>query len=260
VKLDQSSRGRGADRFHTTQWTVVLLSAQSQAPGCKQALAELCKAYWYPIYSFIRHRGHSPEDAQDLTQGFFLHLLEHKALSRVDRQKGKFRSFLLASLQNYLSNEAQRARCIKRGGKANVVYLDLQSAEDHYRLEPVDALTPEKIFDARWAMALLAEAMNRLREDYAAQDKASTFETLTAFLDVANTKEPPSYERAADALRISVGAVKSLIHRLRKQYTSLVREEIARTVSKAADVDAEIHDLCEALIEAEGWIMPGGSD
>jgi len=256
VKPDTSSSGGGADRFRTTRWSVVLLSAQSQAPGSQAALAELCQLYWYPLYGFVRRRGHAPEEARDLTQGFFLHLLEHKTLRRVDRQKGKFRSFLLGSLQNYLSNEAARERSLKRGGKTDFVHLDVQSAEDRYRLEPVDALTPEKIFDARWAMALLGEAMTRLREEYAAQGKTATFDTLKTFLDISNRKDPPTYEQVADRLRIGVGAVKTLIHRLRKQYTSLVREEITRTISDSADVDAEIHDLCEALIAAEGWIMP----
>jgi RNA polymerase sigma factor (sigma-70 family) len=256
MKPNQSSPGRGADRFHTTRWSVVLLSAQSRAPGYKDALGQLCKLYWYPLYAFIRHRGYSPEDAQDLAQGFFLHLLEHKTLNRVDRSKGKFRSFLLASLQNYLSNEAERARCLKRGGKAEFVYLDIEGAEDRYRLERVEALTPEKIFDARWAIALLGEAMNRLSREYIAQGKTATFEALKAFLDPINNNKTPSYEDVADQLKISIGAAKTLIHRLRKQYSTLVREEVMRTVSNISDVDAEIHELCEALIAAEGRIMP----
>jgi DNA-directed RNA polymerase specialized sigma24 family protein len=150
VKDDQSLLGGGVNRFQTTRWSVVLVSAQSHAPGYKEALADLCKLYWYPLYAFIRHRGYSSEDAQDLVQGFFLHLIEYKTLSRVDRSKGKFRSFLLASLQNFLSNEADRARCLKRGGEAEFVYLDVEEAEDRYGLETVEELTPEKIFDARW--------------------------------------------------------------------------------------------------------------
>src|SRR4029077_8260782 len=180
VKDDQSSPAGGVNRFQTTRWSVVLVSAQSQAPGYKQALADLCKLYWYPLYAFIRHRGYSPEDAQDLVQGFFLLLIEYKALSRVDRSKGKFRSFLLASLQNYLSNEADRSHCLKRGGRAEFVRIDLEAAEDRYELEPIDKLTPEKIFDARWAVALLGEAMNRLDREYMAQGKESTFRALKA--------------------------------------------------------------------------------
>jgi len=256
VKRDQSSPAGGANRFLTTRWSVVLVSAQSQAPGSNEAFADLCKLYWYPLYAIIRHRGYSAENAEDLVQGFFLHLVEHKSLSRVDRSKGKFRSFLLASLQKYLSDEADRARCLKRGGGAEFVHLDGEAAEDRYQLEPVDTLSPEKIFDARWAMALINEALNRLGREYDSQGKATTFQALRAFLDPINTKSLPSYEEVAAQLQVSVGAVKTLIHRLRKQYTAFVREEISRTVSNSADVDAEIHQLCEALIVAEGWIMP----
>ena len=161
-----------------------------------------------------------------------------------------------ASLQNCASNEAERARCQNRGGKVQFVPLDLEGAEDRYGLEPAEKLTPEKIFDARWAMALLGEAMNRLSREYIAQGKATTFQTLGVFLDPINTKKLPSYEEAAAQLQVSVGSLKTLIHRLRKQYTALVREEIARTVANTADVDAEIHELCEALIATEGWVMP----
>ncbi len=253
LNLNRGFRSAAASEF---AWSVVLLSAQSQSSDCKEAFAELCRLYWYPLYGFIRYRGYSAEDAQDLAQGFFLHLIERKTLRRVDRSKGKFRSFLLASLQNYLSNETERARCLKRGGKAEIVYLDIERAEERYSVEPVETLTPEKIFDARWAMALLGQAMNRLNREYLAQGKTTTFEALNAFLDPINSKELPTYEDVAARLKISVGSVKTLIHRLRKQYTAFVREEISRTISNSADVDAEIHHLCEALIAAEGWIMP----
>jgi RNA polymerase sigma factor (sigma-70 family) len=256
VKDDQSSVGRGVNRFQSTRWSVVLLSAHGQAPGCKEALADLCKVYWYPLYAFIRHRGYSPEDSQDLVQGFFLCLIEYKTLSRVDRSKGKFRSFLLASLQNYLSNEADRSHCLKRGGKAEFVHIDFEEAEDHYELEPIDKLTPEKIFDARWAIALLREVMNRLSREYMAQGKESTFRALRAFLDPMNAKRRPPYEEVAAQLGVSIGSLKTQIHRLRKQYTATVREEIGRTLSDSADVETETHELCEAVIAAEGWVIP----
>jgi DNA-directed RNA polymerase specialized sigma24 family protein len=219
----------------------VLLSAQSRAPGCGSALSELYRIYWYPLYAYVRRRGHASEDARDLTQGFFRHLLEHKTLARADHLKGKFRSFLLGLLQNYLLTEADRARCLKRGGGMKFVALDQQDAEDRYKLEPV---------------ALLGEAMNHLRQEYAIGHNVATFETLKAFLEVGNGKEPPAYEQAAAALQVSVGAVKTLIHRLRKQYTASVREQIGRTVANPAEIDAEIHELCEALVVAEGWILP----
>jgi RNA polymerase sigma-70 factor (ECF subfamily) len=233
-----------------------MTAAQSRVEGGPAALAELCRRYWYPLYVFARRRGHSPEDAQDLTQGFFLHLLEHRALAGVDRLKGKFRSFLLASFQNYLSKEAHRARCLKRGGCYEFVTLDLEKekAESRYLLEPADALTAEKIFDARWAMTLLGRAMTLLGEEYAAQGKTSTFEMLKAFLDLS--KAPPPYEQAADALQVSVSSVKTLIHRLRRRFTSILREEVGRTVSDPVEVDGEIRALCDALIAAGGRLVP----
>lgn len=234
----------------------MLLAAHSEAPGFQTALSDVYRIYWYPLYAYVRRRGHTPEEAQDLTQGFFLHLLEHKTFGRADPLKGKFRSFLLGSLQNYLSTEMERARCLKRGGGVEFVPLDLQNAEGRYRSEPVDTLTPEKIFAARWAVALLGEAMNRLHQEYATPEKAAMLKVLKAFLDIGNSKAPPSYEDAAAALHVTVGSVKTLIHRLRKQYTLLVREEIGRTVPDAGEIDAEIHDLCEALVSAEGWIVP----
>jgi RNA polymerase sigma factor (sigma-70 family) len=230
----------------------VLLSAQSQSPGSQAAIAELCKTYWYPIYAFVRRHGHDPEDAQDMTQGFFLHLLEHKALAHVNPLKGKFRSFLLASLQNYLSDEADRVRRLKRGGNIVIEPLDTKSAEDRYQQEPIEVLTADKIFDARWAITLLDEVMTRLGKEYAVQGKTFIFETLKHFLDPFDSKVSLSYEQVANALRVSVGSVKTLIHRLRKRYTWLLREEVGRTVNDPAEIDEEIHALCEAVIETEG--------
>ena len=233
-----------------------MLSAQSQVSGSREALAELCKLYWYPLYGHIRRYGFSAHDAQDLTQGFFLDILEHKALTRVDQQKGKFRSFLLASLKNFLSNEAQKAQCLKRGGQVQFVYVDFQEAEDRYeKEEPAESLTPEKIFDARWALALLGEAKNRLRQEYLDTGKTAVFEALKGFVDPITAKSLPSYEEVANQLNVSVPAVKTLIHRLRKRNTAIVREEIMRTVSDAADSEAESHELCQALIAAEGRIL-----
>ena len=202
---------------------------------------------WHPQKSCT-----SPEDAQDLTQGFFLHLLEHKALRQVSPVKGKFRSFLVASLQNYLSDEADKARCLKRGGKMEFVPLDTKAAEDRYRLSPPDFLTADKVFDARWAMTLLDEAMGRMREEYTALGKASVFETLKPFIDPINSKAALSYEQVANSLQVSEGSVKKLIFRLRKQYASFLREGVARTVSERSEIDEEIHSLCEALLATEG--------
>jgi RNA polymerase sigma-70 factor (ECF subfamily) len=246
----------GAEKFCTTRWSVVLLSAQSQAPGSQAALAELCRTYWYPIYAFVRRRGYDPDKAQDLTQGFFLHLLDHKAVRQVSPVKGKFRSFLAVSLQNYLVDEADRARCIKRGGNIEFVALDSEFAERRYRLEAPDSLTADKIFDARWAIILLEKVLTRLGKEYAAQGKASTFETLKPFLTPLDSKVSLSYEQAANALRVSVGSVKTLICRLRKRCTFLLREEVSRTVSDPREIDDELHALYEAIIATEGQRDP----
>jgi RNA polymerase sigma factor (sigma-70 family) len=233
---------------------VVLLSAQSQSPGSKDALAELCRLYWFPLYAFVRRHGHNPEDAKDVVQGFFLHLLDHKVLAQVDPLKGKFRSFLLASIQNYLAKEGDRGRCLKRGGNVEFVRLDPENAETLYLLEPANCLTPETIFDARWATTLLDEVMSRLGGEYAEQGKSATFQTLKPFLDPKNAQVLPSYEVLANQLQVTLGAVKTLIHRLRKQHAYLLRQEVARTVCDPTEVDEEIHALCSALIAAEGHL------
>lgn len=256
MKRDHGPPAEGAASFHTTRWTMVMRAAQSQAQGGPSALAELCRVYWYPLYIFARRRGHSPEDAQDLTQGFFLHLLERRALTGVDRLKGKFRSFLLASFQNHLSDVGDRARRYKRGGDKEFVRLDAEGAEERYRREPVEFLTAEKIFDARWAMTVLGEALKRLRQEYATAGKTSTFEALRVFLDPNSSTAPPSYDEVANRLELSTGGVKTLIHRLRKRYTALLKEEVGRTVSDPSEIDEEIHALCEAVIASEGRLGP----
>jgi RNA polymerase sigma factor (sigma-70 family) len=172
-------------------------AAQSQAPEGQSTLAQLCRIYWYPLYMFARRRGRSPDDARDLTQGFFLHLLEQRAFVGVDRLKGKFRSFLLASFQNQLSDQVDRARRLKRGGDKEFVQLDAAEAEGRHRLEPVECLTAEKLFDARWAMTLLAKALDRLGQEYATEGKTPIFEALKVFLDSVNS--------VANGLRISTG-------------------------------------------------------
>ena len=203
-------------------------------------------AFWYAS------RTSSPHDSQDLTQGFFLDLLEHGALTRVDRLKGKFRSFLLASFQNHLSVEQRAAHCMKRGGQQRFVHLDAESAEKRYQLEPTDDLSPERIFDARWANALLNHSMGQLADEYHSKGRESLFEALKDFVGIGNDNVEGSYDEAAKALNVGVGTVKTLIHRLRKRYIEIVRQEVARTVSGPAEINSEIHALCDALIAAEG--------
>lgn len=174
----------------------------------------------------------------------------------VDRLKGKFRSFLLASFQNHLSDQFDRAHRLKRGGGQKFVCLDEKDAEERYRMEPGDLLTAEKVFDARWAMTLLAETLDRLSKEYAAEGRSSTFEAIRVFLDPISTRSLPSYQDVANRLGLTTSGIKTLIHRLRKRYKALLREEVGRTVSNPAEIDEEIHALCGALIATEGRLGP----
>jgi RNA polymerase sigma factor (sigma-70 family) len=239
-------------RFRTTRWSAILVAAESQMPGSGAALTELCRLYWYPLYAFARRRGHEPPDAQDLTQGFFLHLLKNRGLKHAHPLKGKFRSFLLASFQNFAADELARSRCQKRGGDREFVFLNADDAENRYRLEPADHLTAEKIFDARWAMTLLGHAVERLRQEHTERGEELRFEVLRLFVGVEERRSPPSCEQVAQSLGVSVAAAKTIIHRFRKQYTAILRQEIGRTVSNPADIELEIHALCDALVATEG--------
>ena len=192
VKRNHGPPVERAASFHTTCWTIVMRAAQSQARGGESALAELCQLYAYALSIFARRRGYSPEDAQDLNQGFFLHLLEHRALTRIDRLKGKFRSFLLASFPRHLLDAIDRAHRFKRGGDKEFVQLHAEDSEERYRREPVEFLTAEKIVDARWAITVLGGALKQLRQEYTAAGKTSTFEAPKVFLDPNNSIAPPS--------------------------------------------------------------------
>jgi RNA polymerase sigma factor (sigma-70 family) len=242
-------------RFRSTHWSVVLIAAQDHTPAGQAALAELYRIYWYPLYSHVRRRGYSPEDSQDLTQSFFLQLLEHHGLRHVDPHKGRFRSFLLASLQNFLSTAQRREHTIKRGGLCAFISLDAEAVEGRYQLEPADdlALTAEQIFDARWALTLLNEAMTSVQAQYATRGKGKTFELLKGFLPGASAGLH-TYEEAAATLGISEAAVNTLIHRLCRHYSIALRREVARTVSEPTAINDEIHLLFEALVAAEGYL------
>ena len=251
---DHSSAAPGHARFDATRWSVVLEAAQSRAPGGSEALARLCERYWAPLYAHARHRGASPQDAQDLVQGFFEHLIKNRALGGVDQAKGRFRSFLLASFQNFTSMERRRAGTEKRGGRAELVRIDWQDAEDCIGFEPEDRLTPETLYDARWALELLGRATRRLEQEQVAMGKAEAFRTLRPFLGDEGVRVGLTYEEAAETLKIGLPALKTLIHRLRRRHTELLREEVAQTVLNSGDVDAEVHALCEALVQAEGRV------
>jgi RNA polymerase sigma factor (sigma-70 family) len=246
--MGKSSSTGGKGMFRTTRWSLVLNSVDVQAPKSRAALSELCKLYWYPLYAFARRTGHDALDAEDLTQSFFLHLLEQEAFSRVDPEKGKFRSFLLVSFKNHMSVAWRRGGAAKRGGGYQVVSLDAEDAENRYRLEPADDLTPEKVFDARWATVLLSRVTARLRAEYVRQGKGRTFERLKVFLVAADHENMNSYRQIADELGLTVGGIKTLVFRLRKDFTGTLREEVAQTLVDPADVDSELRALCDALL------------
>jgi RNA polymerase sigma-70 factor (ECF subfamily) len=208
------------------------------------ALEKLCRAYWYPLYVFIRRRGYGPHEAQDLTQEFFARLIEKGFLCSVDRMKGKFRTFLLAALENFLAKEWNRAHRLKRGGHAMPVSLDAQEAENRYGLEPPDLLTPEKIFERRWALTVLNQAMDRLREECEAKSKGALFRELKGAL---SGDRQAKYTDIGTRLSMSEGAVKVAVHRLRERYAELLREEIGNTVSHPDEVEDEIRHLFAAL-------------
>ncbi|MBI4662327.1 MAG: sigma-70 family RNA polymerase sigma factor [Verrucomicrobia bacterium] len=211
----------------------------------EQALASLCEVYWYPLYAFVRRQGHSPQDAQDLTQAFFARFLEKDYLKDVDRQKGKFRSFLLASLKHFLADQRDRDQAQKRGGGKALVSLDAQTAETRYLLEPHDDLTPDKIFERRWALTLLEQAMARLREEFTLAGKSEFFDQLKVFM--AAEKGPVTYAGAAAKLSTTEAAVKMSVQRMRRRYRELLRAEIAHTVARTEEIDEELRHLAEAL-------------
>ena len=256
MRSSDSSGAGNAGQFGTTSWSAIFLSAQIQTPGSEEAREQLCRLYWYPLYAYIRKRGYTVNDAKDLTQGFFLFLFDHKTLQRATPARGKFRSFLLASLKNYLSASYHRKNAIKRGGRVDFVSIDFDNAENRYFSEPADSLTPEKIFDARWAMTLLMQATQQLRDEYSAQGKGSLFEMLKPFLDLSGTAEVPRYEAVAGKLKVGVGGVKTLIYRFRKRYSEMLRAAVAQTVTDPNEIDGEIRSLCEALVASEGRLRP----
>jgi RNA polymerase sigma-70 factor (ECF subfamily) len=208
-------------------------------------MASLCGIYWYPLYAFVRSRGLPPEEAEDRTQAFFAHLLEKDSLRHVDPARGKFRSFLLASFRNFLSDDRSKERALKRGGGVAPLSLDAEEAENRFRLEPVDNLTPERIFDRQWALTVIERALAALEERYARAGKRDHFDALKVFL--SGEKRPVPQADVARSLGVSELAVKVAVHRLRKRFRDALRDEIAQTVTSRKDVDGELRFLYDAL-------------
>ena len=231
--------------FATTRWTIVLAAGKDSSPDSQAALVTLCEAYWYPLYAYVRRRGYSVDEAQDLTQEFFTRLLEKEYVKAADPQRGRFRSFLLASLNHFLANEWRREQAQKRGGSQTILSLDFAAGEGRLALEPADPLTPEKLFERRWALTLLSQALARLRDEYAAADKLALLEKLQPFLGGHGDAAP--YQEIAAGLGLSEGAVKVAVHRLRRRCRDFLRAEIAQTVSGPEEVEEELRDLLAAL-------------
>ncbi len=232
-------------RFHTTSWTLVRAAAAHPTADSRQALATLCQAYWHPVYAFVRRHGYDRDQSQDLCQEFFAVLLEKNYLLDANRDRGRFRSFLLTAVKHFLANEWDRAHALKRGGGQIPVSIDPSEAEAWYGPTAVEGTTPETIFERRWALSLLERVMAKLRASYAARGKVEQFETLSAFLN--RDSEDPRYEEVAAAAGMSAGALRMSVHRLRRKYRELLRSEIAETVSTANEIDEEIRFLLSVL-------------
>ncbi|MCZ6792888.1 MAG: sigma-70 family RNA polymerase sigma factor [Planctomycetota bacterium] len=226
---------------------MVLAAGRTSSPGSRQALTTLCETYWYPAYAYVRKRGSRREEAQDLTQEFFVRLLEKDVLRSADPERGRFRSFLLGSLKNFLTNEWRDARAKKRGGSRVHLSLDFESAEDQYSLEPTHELTPERIYERRWALTLLEQSLSKLRQDFTRSGKSDLFDRLKVFLGGEGQKV--SYRDVAEKFAMTEGAVKVSVHRLRRRCRELLREEIAQTVAGPEEVDEELRFLFSALDE-----------
>jgi RNA polymerase sigma-70 factor (ECF subfamily) len=244
---DSPHSGGAKSLFLTTHWSVVLAAKDKSSPASVAALEVLCRTYWYPLYAFVRHQGHSPSDAQDLTQEFFARLLAKEFLRAADREKGRFRTFLRVALRRFLANEWDYARRLKRGGGQAPLPLDTTAAEHRYQGERDDALPPDRLYEQRWARALLEEVLARLRAEYAAGGKSTEFEQLKGALTAERGRI--AYDQLAATLELSEGAARVAVHRLRKRFRVLFRAAVAETVSAPEEVEDELRYVVGLLGE-----------
>jgi len=224
---------------------VLAAGADRTSTGAGEALTALCETYWYPLYAFLRSRGHPAEDAEDLTQAFFARLLEKRTLRHADPARGRFRSFLLTSLTHFAANAHDRDAAMKRGGGVPAMSLEFENAEGRFQLEPATDETPERVFDRRWALTLLDRVLTRLRTEMIRADKETQFERLKTYL--IGDQPQLSYAQSAGALGVSEGAVKVAVHRLRRRFRDLIRDEIAQTVSSPEEVEDELKHLWSSV-------------
>jgi RNA polymerase sigma-70 factor (ECF subfamily) len=236
-----SSSHASRANFHTTRWSVVVAAgAQS-----REALASLCSTYWYPLYAYARRSGRSADDARDLTQGFFARLLEKHDLARADRERGRFRTYLLTAFQHFMANERDRERALKRGGAAALISIDGLQAETRYSREPADPREPQRMFEREWALALLDRALTRLAAEQAHAGKSESFEVLRVHLTAG--ADPGSSAEIAERAGLTENAARVALHRLRKRYGELLRLEVAETLPDGREIEDEIRDLFDAL-------------
>ncbi len=231
--------------FATTHWSVVLQVGQADSPEACHALEHLCRDYWYPLYAHVRRQRRSVEDAQDITQEFFLRLLSRDYLKLADPQRGRFRTYLLTSLDRFMVNQWRKASAAKRGGGTPMISLDAETAEQRYHAEPADGLSPDRIFQKRWAVTLLQQVLRRLGEECDRSGKRATFDALRP--QVLGETSVESASAIAARLGLTEGALRVTVHRLRQRYQEMLRQEVGRTVSSADEVDGEIRELVAAL-------------
>ncbi len=231
--------------FATTHWSVLLAAANRETPEAATALERLCASYWYPLYAYIRRRGYAPDDAQDLTLAFFAHLLRKDFLRGVRPEKGRFRSFLLACLKHFLADEWEKARTARRGGAVPAFALGCDQAEERYQLEAATEANPESLYERRWALDLLAGVLDQLRGESVASGRAALFDQLQFCL--LGDRSAETYTEVGSRLGLSESAVKVTVHRLRLRYRELLREQIARTVTRPEEIEEELRYLREVV-------------
>jgi RNA polymerase sigma factor (sigma-70 family) len=232
-------------RFATTQWSQVLAARDGSDTRAQKALAGLCDAYWLPLYAFVRRSGHDAEESRDLTQAFFAYLLEKNVLEQVEPSAGRFRSFVLASLKHFVANEHRRERALKRGGGVQTVSLDAEEAERRFRYEPTTQVTPEAVFEYRWAMAVLEQALTRLQTEWTESGKEQQFERLKPHLTGQEPRAP--FRELGEDLDMSEVAARGAMYRLRQRLGELIREEVADTVADVDQVEQEVRHLLGIL-------------
>jgi RNA polymerase sigma-70 factor (ECF subfamily) len=238
------SEGQNPHRFATTRWSLVLAVRDPASPDAAAALATLCETYWYPVYAFIRRTGKSTDEARDLTQAFFTRVLEKDYFSQARQERGRFRSFLLTSVRHFLANQADWDRAHKRGGAIPHLSLEFDNGERTYQIEPVEHVTPESLYERRWALAVIDAARARVREKYESGGRGALFTSLSPFL---TGEDPGSYADLAASVGSTEGALRVAVHRLRQQFAAALREVIAETVDEAGEVEAELRHLMAAV-------------